>query len=49
MVRRLAYAPPAELRPHAEAANGVISQNSTIQTKLRIDPGANGIRPVPEP
>jgi len=49
MVRRLVDAPPAELRPHAEAANGVICQNSTIQTKLRIDPGANGIRPVPIP
>jgi hypothetical protein len=49
MVRRLAHVPPAELRPRAEATNGAISQNSTIQTRLRIDPGANGIRPVPKP
>ncbi len=49
MVRRLAYAPPAELRPRAEAANDAISQNSTIPTILAIVPGAKGIRPVPKP
>ena len=44
MVRRLAYAAPAGLRPHVEAANGAISQNSTIPTRLSNDPGASKIR-----
>ena len=49
MVRRLAYAPPAELGPHAEAANDAIIQNSTIPTILAIVPDAKGIRPIPKP
>jgi len=49
MVRRLAYAPPAELGPHAEAANDAISQTSMIPTILAIVPGAKGIRPVSKP